>query len=353
MRAPSRPRCQGSSSRRRPPARGTRNTPARRPAAARAAPASPRLRAAGRGRLDRRASPSRSPPGRRAPIRARGAAGQPAPFDRSPRGSSGEVPEGHGQRLAPHVPALTAKPNESTQKKSPLIVGPTSSASNVQLLPSAKMNGSKRIVMPSRVTKGVPKMALSVTKHGAESGRQKKAPETKASEAQSVNAMSTDPLTLVAVPNQSAGVPSGQSAGVPATQTPHAQSVRPSHRFTIDGVVVVVVAVELPPSVVVGPGVVLVVVVVAGAGHVAPPHASQQLARSPTQAVPPLGGLHAAALLLMLHVWTPRAFVRQQVAKPGRPQVDCAAHRLTFPLQAVGSVPALAAALATAAAHLT
>ena len=97
----------------------------------------------------------------------------------------------------------------------------------------------------------------------------------------------------------------------------------------------------------------LVVVVVAGVGHVAPPHASQQLGRSPMQAVPPGGRLQAASLGLRLHVCTPRAFVRQQVTKRGRPQVDCAAQRLTLALQALGSVPALTAALATAAAHLT
>jgi hypothetical protein len=54
-------------------------------------------------------------------------------------------------------------------------------------------------------------------------------------------------------------------------------------------------------------------------------HASQQLGRDPAQAWPPFGGLHAAALRLMLHFVAPFAVVRQQVTNPGRPQVDLAA----------------------------
>ena len=235
--------------------------------------------------------------------------------------------------------------------KSPPIVSPPSNASNVQLLPSAKMNGSNKIVRPSTVTNVVPKTALAGTKHSRES-TEKKVPETNVPETQSANAMSTDEMSLVAVPNQSADVPSGQNAGVPAIQTPPAQQARPSHRFDVDGIVLVVVVDGFaPPVVVVGPSVVLVDVV--GSGHVAPPHASQQLGRSPTQAIPPRGGRHAAGLALMLHCCTPSAFVRQQVANPGRPHVDWAAQRLTLPRQAFGSVPALTAALATAAAHFT
>jgi hypothetical protein len=105
---------------------------------------------------------------------------------------------------------------------------------------------------------------------------------------------------------------------------------------------------------VVGRRVVLVgLVIVVAVGHVVPPHASQQLDTSPTQTVPFLGALHAAALRLMLHFCTPLAFVRQHATKPGLPQVDFAAHRLTAPLQAFGNVPAFTAAFATARAHLT
>jgi hypothetical protein len=55
-------------------------------------------------------------------------------------------------------------------------------------------------------------------------------------------------------------------------------------------------------------GVVVNVVVVpvgagrTGAGHVSPPHASQQLGRSPTHTVPRLGARHAVAVRLMMHV---------------------------------------------------
>jgi len=95
------------------------------------------------------------------------------------------------------------------------------------------------------------------------------------------------------------------------------------------------------------------VVVVVTVGHVAPPQASQQLATSPTQALPPLGGRHAPALGLMLHLGTPRPVVRQQVTNPRLPQVDFAAHRLTAPLHAFGNAPALTAVFAAATAHLT
>jgi hypothetical protein len=113
-----------------------------------------------------------------------------------------------------------------------------------------------------------------------------------------------------------------------------------------EGIGVVVVVGAAPATVVV-----VVEVVGGGAGHVAPPQASQQLGRSEMQAVPRLGALQAA-LRLTLHVCTP-AIVRQQVTKPGLPHVEVAAQVLTFPLHARGRVPALAASLATAAAHLT
>ena len=55
----------------------------------------------------------------------------------------------------------------------------------------------------------------------------------------------------------------------------------------------------------------------------------------------------------MEHFVAPVAVVRQQVTKPGLPQVDLAAHDLTAPLQRLGRVPALTAAFATPTAHLT
>jgi len=117
--------------------------------------------------------------------------------------------------------------------------------------------------------------------------------------------------------------------------------------------VVLVVVVRTCVVVVRGRVVPVGVVVVVTVGHVAPPQASQQLDTSPTQAVPRLGALQAAARRLMLHVCPRCAFVRQHVTNPGLPQVDFAAHRFTAPLQAFGSVPALTAILATAPAHLT
>jgi hypothetical protein len=89
-----------------------------------------------------------------------------------------------------------------------------------------------------------------------------------------------------------------------------------------------------------------------GDAHPVAVHASQQLGCTPTHAVPPLGALHAAALLLVEHFVTV-PFVRQQVTKPALPHVERAAHLTTAPLQVFGSVFAATAALATPATHLT
>jgi hypothetical protein len=64
------------------------------------------------------------------------------------------------------------------------------------------------------------------------------------------------------------------------------------------------------------------------------PQASQQLGRLPAQALPPFGALQPAALLLIEHFLLPLRSVRQHVAKPGFPQVDCDAQRLTRPAHA-------------------
>ena len=61
--------------------------------------------------------------------------------------------------------------------------------------------------------------------------------------------------------------------------------------------------------------------------------ASQQLDLRPTQAEPPLGAVQELIECLVLQVVLPFEFVRQQVTKPALPQVDCAAHFTTAPLQ--------------------
>ncbi len=91
---------------------------------------------------------------------------------------------------------------------------------------------------------------------------------------------------------------------------------------------VVLVEVAVSVVVVVAPGVVVVVVVTVLAQPLAA-QASQQLTRSPTHREPPLGATHALALLLIAHLVTPLLFVRQQVTKPGLPQVEREAHLLT------------------------
>jgi len=86
----------------------------------------------------------------------------------------------------------------------------------------------------------------------------------------------------------------------------------------------------------------VVVVVLSGA-----PHASQQLGTDPTNAVPPLGGLQAAALCLIEQVVLPAASVRQQVTAPGKPQVDCEAQDTTASRHSSRSSPSATASSAT------
>jgi hypothetical protein len=89
-----------------------------------------------------------------------------------------------------------------------------------------------------------------------------------------------------------------------------------------------------------------VVVVVAAAQ---PPAAqlSQQLGTVPTQAEPPLGAVHLAALGFTTHFVRPLAVVRQQVTNPALPQVDFLAHPNTAARSAFGRSPLSTAALAT------
>jgi len=104
--------------------------------------------------------------------------------------------------------------------------------------------------------------------------------------------------------------------------------------------------------VVVGGGGVVVVVLPAGTQ---PPcsHASQQLGNSPTQALPPRGGLQNPARRLMLHVVLPAASVRQQVTAPALPQVDCAAQPTTTSAHSSRREPSLTAWLVTPATQFT
>src|SRR5437762_3022236 len=93
---------------------------------------------------------------------------------------------------------------------------------------------------------------------------------------------------------------------------------------------VLVVVVAAPVVVVVAAAV--VVVVLTGAPHVPPgPHASQQLGTDPTHAVPPGGGSQADSLLLIEQLVLPLLLVRQQVTKPGLPQVDRDSQDITAP----------------------
>src|SRR5215468_10300509 len=91
-----------------------------------------------------------------------------------------------------------------------------------------------------------------------------------------------------------------------------------------------------------------VVVVVAAAQ---PPAAqlSQQLGTMPTQAEPPLGAVHLAALGFTTHFVRPLAVVRQQVTNPALPQVDFLAHPRTEARQASRRLPFCTAVLATLA----
>jgi hypothetical protein len=76
----------------------------------------------------------------------------------------------------------------------------------------------------------------------------------------------------------------------------------------------------------------VVVVVVA----LQPPasQASQQLGTAPTHALPPFGGAtQRAAVRLSAQEVVPERRVRQHVTKPGLPQVDLEAQRLTTPAQ--------------------
>src|SRR5438876_1039190 len=150
----------------------------------------------------------------------------------------------------------------------------------------------------------------------------------------------TTPSVVEQVFEPSCGAPVVNLSNLPAPVAP--QQVHPIVVVVVDAVVVVVVTV-----------VVVVVVVLPGGGHVPPgPHASQQLDADPTHAELPLGGRHLPSRLI-LHFVSPSSLVRQQVTKPGRPQVDRSAHRSTTSSHASRSNPASTAASATSSTQLT
>src|SRR5262249_60843752 len=129
------------------------------------------------------------------------------------------------------------------------------------------------------------------------------APETNSPETQIVSAMSTVPVTLVAVPTQSPGAPSGQNIGVPIRQRPSLQDPTPSHSASTDGMVVVVVDERGFASVVL----VAIVVVVAGGGGGGPPPASRERRGWPLQGRAPRRGRGAPSVRCSLRSCAPRA----------------------------------------------
>jgi hypothetical protein len=76
-------------------------------------------------------------------------------------------------------------------------------------------------------------------------------------------------------------------------------------------------------------------VVVGGGLQPASPHASQQLACAPTQR----GALQRDASRLIEQRARPEAATRQHATAPGRPHLDCDAHRFTVFTHSAGSVP--------------
>jgi hypothetical protein len=102
----------------------------------------------------------------------------------------------------------------------------------------------------------------------------------------------------------------------PAPQLPQGWKGLPSSQVRGGVAVAVAVAVAVGVS-------------VNGGAHPEAVQASQQLANCPTQAVPPGGAMHFATLLFVLHFVLPVLVVRQQVTKPGLPQIERAAHFFT------------------------
>lgn len=83
-----------------------------------------------------------------------------------------------------------------------------------------------------------------------------------------------------------------------------------------------------------------------------PPQASQQLGAVPTLAEPPDGARQSAGSRLIEHDFFPFRDVRQQVTKPGCPQVERAAQRFTAPAHARFRTPSSTRVFTTPAAQL-
>jgi hypothetical protein len=96
--------------------------------------------------------------------------------------------------------------------------------------------------------------------------------------------------------------------------------------------------------------VVLTVVVVVAQPPVV--HASQQLVKLVSQAVPPRGGLQRPAPTIRQRV-PPAAVVRQQVVVPARPQVERDAQRMTEARHAARRLPAATRSRTTPEAQRT
>src|SRR5262249_26250730 len=80
---------------------------------------------------------------------------------------------------------------------------------------------------------------------------------------------------------------------------------------------------------------------------------SHQPGTAPTHAVPPLGATHFDSLGATEHLVWPVEFLRQQVTKPGLPQVDLRAQLTTLALHCFGRLPLRAAVFAAWPTHLT
>jgi len=83
------------------------------------------------------------------------------------------------------------------------------------------------------------------------------------------------------------------------------------------------------------------------------PHASQQLGKAPTRALPFLGALHFPTSCLIEHFAAPFPFVRQHVTNPLFPHVECTAQRLIERPELFERVPAFTCAVTPWATQCT
>src|SRR5207247_355131 len=154
---------------------------------------------------------------------------------------------------------------------------------------------------------------------------------------------------VVQATSESISPENGAPAGLEKPAPP--QAVVPAAVVYLGDSAPVVVVVAAPVVVVVGADV--VVVVPPPPAQPLGPHASQQLGTDPTHADPPRGGLQADALLLIEQLVSPSLSVRQQVTKPGLPQVDCDSQFITAPEHWGRSDPFSTASSVTISTHST